>query len=202
MLDYYKKYTQQEALPDASATYDPAYINQFVDFINFIQTQNSNYSIDIYLDLNIISQTPSEARAIVDYLRDGDINGVTDITVAGVELSNEVYFNWARDLAGFALFNDYWAYVTGDVTWGDYTNDLGVLTHFTTITVDNPVSYAEYVMRPELYDNTATTYDPSHDFFAALKASPPVNIGLPAENPNGSDLVYGPDESDDYLLGD
>ncbi|MBP8893596.1 MAG: T9SS type A sorting domain-containing protein [Saprospiraceae bacterium] len=201
LLDYYKKYTQQEALPDASATYDPAYINQFVDFINFIQTQNSNYSIDIYLDLNIISQTPSEARAIVDYLRDGDINGVTDITVAGVELSNEVYFNWARDLAGFALFNDYWAYVTGDVTWGDYTNDLGVLTHFTTITVDNPVSYAEYVMRPELYDNTATTYDPSHDFFAALKASPPVNIGLPAENPNGSDLVYGPDESDDYLLG-
>lgn len=96
-------HTQQEALPDASATYDPAYINQFVDFINFIQTQNSNYSIDIYLDLNIISQTPSEARAIVDYLRDGDINGVTDITVAGVELSNEVYFNWARDLAGFAL---------------------------------------------------------------------------------------------------
>lgn len=76
-----------------------------------------------------------------------------------------------------------------------------MLTHFTTITVDNPVSYAEYVMRPELYDNTATTYDPSHDFFAALKASPPVNIGLPAENPNGSDLVYGPDESDDYLLG-
>jgi len=93
------------------------YIDQFIALVDYIQNREG-YIIDVIIDLNVISESASQCRKIVDYLKNPDPkpeggNGVTNINIAGVEMGNECNLKWAQDIMGFNEFDDYWYFING-----------------------------------------------------------------------------------------
>ena len=159
--DHYKKWEEEQLLdPD-----DPnvRYIDQFVHLINKIQTENEGHIVDVILDLNIMSETASQNKKIIEYLRNGalfgDGNHVTDINVVGVELGNEMYFDWAVLMMGFNTFNNYWDYINGADPNSGWTT-----------------SFYDYIFLGEMATD--------HDYIQKFKGDPlfECKIGLPADN--------------------
>ena len=50
---------------------------------------------------------------IIKYLRDSTINHIYPLSVVGVEMGNEPYFDYARLIMGWESFEDYWDYLNG-----------------------------------------------------------------------------------------
>ena len=84
------------------------YIDDFIELVNQLDsTYPGRPATKVILDLNILSETATECRAIADYLRAHGVN------VVGVEMGNESYSNFFCDAMEFHDFEDYWSFING-----------------------------------------------------------------------------------------
>ena len=84
------------------------YIDDFIELINQLDSAYPGRpATKVILDLNILSETATECRAIADYLRAHDVN------VVGVEMGNETYADFFCDAMEFHNFEDYWSFING-----------------------------------------------------------------------------------------
>ena len=173
---YEKWYEQQNNIP---AHQQQQYIDQFIALIDTIQKQG-DYTVDVIVDLNVISESASQCKKIIDYLQNPDPkidggNGVTSVHVAGVEMGNECNLGWATDIMGFYAFDDYWNLINGK---GKGDDPIGALTPEFEAWLDD---FSEYVFSEDYFDD--------HDFIAAFKAEPTLNmkVGIPAANLKNND---------------
>jgi len=159
--DFYNKADDQptfdpDDFPDMSDR--PLYINQCIDLIQQIEAASPGHVVDVLYVVNIQTQTASEVLDVIDYLRDNEIN------IIGLELGNEVYFEFHGLAMELDNFDDYWNYING-MNFGDLEDILPVEVY----------SDHNYILKlkgdPEYYD---------------------LKIGLPAANtPNcGADYDF------------
>ncbi|MBK7038525.1 MAG: T9SS type A sorting domain-containing protein [Chitinophagales bacterium] len=97
------------------------YIDHFIRLVEYIEDQNEGLRVKVVVDLNIISESPAECKAIVNYLRD---NAIYDLEVFGVEMGNECYANFYAHTMGFNAFSKYWEYLNGDAVTGWDIDDV------------------------------------------------------------------------------
>ena len=154
---FYDKWDSQKDLTGD----DKLYIDQFIELVNIIEVAN-NYKVNVIFDLNILSSSASQCAEIVNYMRDEELNEVTDINIVGVEMGNECYFKWLFDLMRIEDFTEYWNYLNGAGS-PSVTLSAGV---------------PSWVASDHNYFNT---------FRSGLFATNPVKIGIPAETPGESD---------------
>ena len=83
----------------------PLYINQCIDLIGQIESANPGHVVDVIYVVNIQTQTADDVLAVIDYLRDHDVH------VTGIEMGNEVYFDFHALSMGLDDFPDYWNYI-------------------------------------------------------------------------------------------
>lgn len=84
------------------------YIDDFIELVNQLDSAYPGRpSTKVILDLNILSETATECRAIADYLRAHDLN------VVGVEMGNETYADFFCDAMEFHNFENYWSFING-----------------------------------------------------------------------------------------
>ena len=114
--DFYNKWAAEPVSDDVLA-WDDLYINQFIDLVDFIKSENPGIEISIIYCVNILTQTASEVTDVIDYLDS------YDIPVTRVELGNEVYFDFQQLSLGFVDFVDYWNYINGS-NYGDLDDIL------------------------------------------------------------------------------
>lgn len=95
----------------------PLYINQCIDLIGQIESANPGHVVDVIYVVNIQTQTADDVLAVIDYLRDHDVH------VTGIEMGNEVYFDFHALSMGLDDFPDYWNYING-VNFGDLEDIL------------------------------------------------------------------------------
>lgn len=154
---------------------DGLYINDFIDLVEKIETEN-DYVVDVVVCLNILNQSATEAKDVIKYLRD---NSKHSVHVVGVELGNEVYFDFGQQGMGFADHDDvsafvhYWDYINGfEYDYGTSGANSG-----DGIYSDDDFDLAAVLPADVLAD---------HNYIAALKddISLNVKIGLPAMNLN------------------
>lgn len=170
------KYYEQDDIP---ATQPQRYIDQFIALINHIQIAG-NYTVDVILDLNILTESASQCKYIVEYLRSSALNGVTNVNVVGVEMGNECNLQWGKELMGWDRFDDYWKFING------YT------------LADAPYlspAYAEWMGDFYFYLFNATMQT-DHNYIATFKSDPAFEckVGIPAANlqddPNADPPIY------------
>jgi len=92
------------------------YIDDFIEMIKKIETENPGHSVEVIVDLNIMNESATECKRIVDYLRGNPIangNPIHDVNVAYVELGNEMYFDFSQKMLGIYTLEDYWQYING-----------------------------------------------------------------------------------------
>ena len=159
-----KKYFEQDDIP---VSQPQRYIDQFIALINHIQLAGG-YTVDVILDLNILTESASQCKFIVEYLRDATLNGVTHVNVVGVEMGNECGLNWGRELMGWNKFDDYWKYING------YTiDDVASLSP----------AYSDWMIANYYYlFNLNMQVD--HNYIAKFKSDPSFEckVGIPAAN--------------------
>lgn len=150
------------------------YIDQFIDLVDFIQDQKG-YTIEVIVDLNIFTESAEQCKTIVEYLRDGEINGVTDVNVVGVEMGNECNLTWAKEIMGFQEFDDYWQFINGYqlADMYDLGGYAGEVTDGYATWINN---FYEYVFDP--------SFKADHDFIGVFKgdAGFDCKVGITAAN--------------------
>lgn len=211
--DNYTKWDDQPII-DPTGIVEPSdmgpdlYVNQFIRLVEKIELENSlllgyTYVVDVVVCLNISTQTATEAVELIDYLLESGIN------VVAVEIGNEVYFDWGRQMMGFtdhlnpplgptsdvSPFIHYWDYINGF----EYTDgDSGV----------DPLDgeYGDEDVDLDLASVLPTDVLLDHDYITAINtAFPDIKIGLPGENFNqceevGWDTPFIVDDPDDERL--
>lgn len=171
-INIYEKYLEQEN--NIPATQQQQYIDQFIALIDYIQDREE-YTVDVIVDLNVISESATQCKKIIDYLQnpapkiDGG-NGVTTVHVAGVEMGNECNLKWGTDIMGFYAFDDYWNLINGT---GKDDDPIGDLTPEFENWLDE---FSTYVFNEEYYDD--------HNFINTFKSEPSflMKVGIPAAN--------------------
>ncbi len=115
--DFYGKYKKQEedfpaynALDYPTRESQPLYINQLLELVKQIEAANPGHTVDIIYCVNILSETATAVKETVEYMRS---NSIHNVNVAGVEIGNEVYFNFYNQTLNFTDFFDYWDYIHG-----------------------------------------------------------------------------------------
>lgn len=104
-VDDYKKY-RIKCFNQACET--RRYIDDFIDLVNQIDdAYPGRPKTKVILNLNILSETATECRAIADYLRTNDVN------VVGVEMGNETYAGFFCDAIEFHNFTNYFNFIQG-----------------------------------------------------------------------------------------
>ncbi|MFN0274493.1 MAG: T9SS type A sorting domain-containing protein [Chitinophagales bacterium] len=88
------------------------YLDDFISMIQKIETENPGHVVNIIVCLNILSETATECKAMIQYLRS---NPVHNCTVAGVEMGNECYFDFFDIVMGFEHFEDYYLWLNGGI---------------------------------------------------------------------------------------
>ncbi|MFZ1611357.1 MAG: hypothetical protein WAT52_09835 [Chitinophagales bacterium] len=180
LKEFYDKSVDQPIFDPTDPDFDelheqPMYINQFIDLVDFIETENSGLEVEVIYCVNIESMSASEMMDVIGYLFNNDIN------LIGVELGNEVYNQFSNLAMGFTDFDHYWKYINGD----DYT-DPDEQEALELALADDVVNDHDYILAikdqtsPEIYS---------------------IKIGLPAMNtPNcgrSYDFpLFAPDESE------
>lgn len=210
--DNYQKWDDQPII-DPTGIVEPSdmgpdlYVNQFIRLVEKIELENSlllgyTYVVDVVVCLNISTQTATEAVDLIEYLLESGIN------VVAVEIGNEVYFDWGRQMMGFtnqlnplgptsdvSPFIHYWDYINGY----EYTEgDSGV----------DPLDgeYGDEDVDLVLASVLPTDVLLDHDYITAINtAFPDIKIGLPGENFNqceevGWDTPFIVDDPDDERL--
>ena len=89
------------------------FIDDFIAMVKQIEDENPGHKVDVIVDLNIMNETASKCREIVEYLRDNDS---CEINVVYVELGNEMYFAFSESMLGIYTLEDYWTYINGGIT--------------------------------------------------------------------------------------
>lgn len=175
--NWYSKWVDQET--NIPAHQQQQYIDQFIALIDSIQ-QWEEYTVDVIVDLNVISESASDCRRIIDYLRnpapkEEGGNGVTAVNIVGVEMGNECNLGWGTDIMGWHGFNDYWYLINGK---GQADSLEGYFSDEYNTWLD---SLSEYVFSAEYYAD--------HDFISAFKADSTfeVLVGIPAANLKDND---------------
>jgi len=112
--NYVGKCLVQDSIPDSVR-----YIDDFIDLIHFIEDNNAGHTVKVIVCLNILSETASECKNIIEYLKDNEV------TVAYAEMGNECYADIFEQAMGFSVFNDYYDYLRGE-NWAGY--DTAVFT--------------------------------------------------------------------------
>jgi len=178
--NWYSKWLEQEN--NIPAHQQQQYIDQFIALIDSIQ-QWEDYTVDVIVDLNVISESASDCRRIIDYLqnpapKEEGGNGVTSVNVVGVEMGNECNLGWGTDIMGFHDFDDYWYLINGK---GEADSAGGYFTDEYNTWLDE---LSEYVFSAEYYDD--------HDFISAFKADPDLEmkVGIPAANLKNTDSIH------------
>lgn len=98
------------------------YIDDFIDVVNQIDdAYPGKPATRVILDLNILSETATECRAIADTLRARGVN------VVGVEMGNETYADFFCDALEFHDFDDYYSFINGT----NLTGNINVLQDIT-----------------------------------------------------------------------
>ena len=187
--DFYFKWATQTPFNPTDPAYDtneerPLYLNQFLELVSEIESLNE-YTVDVIYCINILTEPASVVRETIDYMRH---NSIHNVNVVGVEIGNEVYFDFQRESLNFIDFRYYWEYINGVE---DYS-DVFPLEDF------------------ELADVLPANMINDHDYIGALKGPDPdifepLLIGLPAQNiPNcGADWDFplGPPMHEDRFTG-
>lgn len=160
--NFYEKWVEQTTI---STGEDQMYITQFIKLIDKIQDEHG-YIVDVILDLNVVSESAPQCKHIIKYLRDPLKNGITSVNVVGVELGNEMYFDWSKYLLGINYFSNYWSYINGGNVATAYMSGV-----------------SDYVWSGWLKEISGGQ-NIGHNYFLALKGDPEFNveIGLPADN--------------------
>ena len=164
---------------------DDLYINQFIRLVKAIEDYNPGLRINVILCLNIFSEPQENWKAVVDYLRDEDLNHQYSVNVVGIEVGNETYMDVFGDALGFEMsdgvsaFEHYWAYINGvDDYSTEFTND------------------DDFTLSDVLTNNGMVGH---HDFLGEFKNDEDydfLKLGLPAENADVDDgaFIIGDDE--------
>ena len=152
------KYFAQSTIP---ATQPQLYIDQFINLIDHIQDREG-YTVDVILDLNVFSESASQCKRIVNYLRDHSVN------VVGVEMGNECNLQWGEDIMGYHIFDDYWKFING---YG-----VADIAYFTPEYATWMTNFYTYVFNAK--------FRADHNFIAAFKTDPAFNckVGISAAN--------------------
>lgn len=148
------------------------YIDDFIEMVKKIEIENGT-SVKVVYCLNIFSNTATQCVDIIKYLRDSTINHIYPVTVVGVEMGNEPYFDYTRLIMGWESFEDYWDYLNG---------------------VNSVDAVYENVLGDSLWND--------HDFIGAFKNHLLFTcpVGIPAENLHDPDkALVAPNEVDDGL---
>ncbi|HRG65185.1 MAG TPA: hypothetical protein PLV12_05235, partial [Saprospiraceae bacterium] len=209
--DNYSKWASQPIIDPTGIT-GPAdmgsdlYVNQFIALVQQIENDPDNlYTVDVVVCLNISTETATESVRLIEYLVNSGIN------VVAVEIGNEVYFTWGREMMGFtdqlspddpvsevSPFIHYWDYINGF----EYTEgDSGV----------DPLDgeYGDEDVEFDLSLTVPTDVLLDHNYITAINtAFPTIKIGLPGENFNQCEeigwdipfIVNDPDEEDQQYL--
>lgn len=122
-LKYVELYNNQILLDDDGIQEDDRYINQFIKLIKKIEDdhEESGLTVKVVLCLNVTTETPSECKAIVQYLRS---NSIYNCVVDGVEMGNEMGDDFHCKVLGFSDFDHYYSWLKGEVTYASDWNDL------------------------------------------------------------------------------
>jgi hypothetical protein len=173
--DYYTQETH------TYATESVQYIDQFIELVDFIQTRE-DYAIDVIVDLNVISESATQSKRIVDYLRSHDVH------VVGVEFGNECNLKWATDIMGFHEFEDYYFLMNGKGV--DDLPDIHVSTDYQ----DWLENFYAHVFS-EQYQN-------DHNYFEVFKNESgfTCKVGIPAANLQGGEPPYAFKEAETLTL--
>lgn len=146
------------------------YIDDFITMVKKIETENGT-TVNVVYCLNIFSNTATQCVDIIKYLRDSTINHIYPVTVIGVEMGNEPYFDYARLIMGWNSFGDYWDYING---------------------INSVDTVYKEVLGDSLWND--------HDFIGAFKNHLffHCSVGIPAENLHDGDYALfasnGPEE--------
>ncbi|HRF75145.1 MAG TPA: T9SS type A sorting domain-containing protein [Chitinophagales bacterium] len=89
------------------------YIDDFVYMVKQIEVANPGQKVDVIIDLNIMNETATRSKEIVEYLRNHD---TCNVNVVYVELGNEMYFSFSETMLGIYTLEDYWTYINGGIT--------------------------------------------------------------------------------------
>ncbi len=182
--DEYTEYIGQED--------EPLYINEFIKLIERIETDNE-YTVEVIICLDVINETSEQCKAIIEYLQD---NALYNVTIAGIEMGNEIYSKFYARAMGFDLYGEvgighnssfehYWDYING----GNYSS-FGYVSDF------------------DLTDvlPAAMQVSGAHDYLGIFKGDTDtdinsIKIGIPAQN-NGNGYAFqafeGGPGSDDW----
>ncbi|HET8964397.1 MAG TPA: hypothetical protein VFM99_10880, partial [Chitinophagales bacterium] len=88
LLEFFDKSIRQPTFDPTDPDFDeldeqPMYINQFIDLVDFIESENAGLEVEVIYCVNIESMSASEMMEVIGYLFNNDIN------LVGVELGNE-----------------------------------------------------------------------------------------------------------------
>lgn len=162
-LNFYESWVEQNLLDSSHR-----YIDDFITLVKKIETENEGHNVKVIYCLNIFSNTATETREIIEYLRD---NPIHDLTVAYVEMGNEPYFDYTRLMMGWHTFEDYWQfinginndsldiYVVGDSVWNDH-DFIGTFKN-----------------NPEFTSKVSIPAENLHESIYALRDAGPAGIG-------------------------
>ena len=170
---------------------EPLYINEFIKLIEKIETDN-DYTVDVIICLDVINETAEQCRAIIEYLQD---NELYNVTIAGIELGNEIYSKFYGRCMGFDLYGEiglgykttfehYWDFING----GDYSS-FGFTSDFDLTAV----------LPAEMLVSGA------HDYLDVFKGKTDIDlysikIGIPAQN-NGNGFAFLTGTDDYFFAG-
>ena len=107
-LSFAEKWVDQQLLDQSHL-----FIDDFVYMVQQIEEANPGHKVDVIVDLNIMNETATQNREIVEYLRNHDSCAVN---VVYVELGNEMYFEFSESMLGIYTLEDYWTYINGGIT--------------------------------------------------------------------------------------
>ena len=118
--DFYFKWATQTPFNPTDPAYDtneerPLYLNQFLELVSEIESLNE-YTVDVIYCINILTEPASVVRETIDYMRH---NSIHNVNVVGVEIGNEVYFDFQRESLNFIDFRYYWEYINGVEDYSD-----------------------------------------------------------------------------------
>lgn len=105
-ISLFQKWENQLNLPSTHR-----YIDDFIQLVKKIETENPGHLVDVIICLNVISEPASVCREIVEYLRS---NIIHTINVVGVEFGNEVGFTWSERMMDWDCFDAYYSFLKGE----------------------------------------------------------------------------------------
>jgi len=200
-IDFYNEWKNQPHYNPSDTAYDeiykePLYINQLIDLVEQIETANPGLTVKIMYVVNIMSEPVMQVINLINYLQDEELNNEFSVSVYGLELGNECYFDIFDSLIGFgcydgnSAFEHYWEYVNGTE---DYDSAFATSGDFDL----------EQVMTVAGMTGMEGGFQ-KHDYIGAIRADETlddIKIGIPVRNPDVDTGAFIIAPQDDLVLG-